>query len=180
MLEYLRNEVFKIRGKNYLLRTDLNSLKEENHHLTEHSASVTASFEALKQHANQLSKTNMKLIVDSTSQKELIAKLKIEVKNAGYSSRMDISKLREELKRKDMEHAEEISRLKKELGSKKKKQSSKKEPSKKETTTTSSLKKHASYNKSLNPDAEEELGIEYYSSYGNAKSRKSKYACYLA
>ena len=171
MLEYLRNEVFKIRGKNYLLRTDLNEMKEANHHLTEHSASVTASFEALKQHANQLSKTNMKLIVDTASQKEIIAKLKNQVKSTGYSTRTEVSKLREELKRQEMKHAEEIARLKKELGSKKVKQANKKDTQPKQES--SSLKKYATFNRAI--DGDDDWGQEYYSNSTHGKGKKRRF-----
>eukprot|EP00594_Rhizosolenia_setigera_P000022 CAMPEP_0178941548 /NCGR_PEP_ID=MMETSP0789-20121207/1467_1 /TAXON_ID=3005 /ORGANISM="Rhizosolenia setigera, Strain CCMP 1694" /LENGTH=1365 /DNA_ID=CAMNT_0020620793 /DNA_START=92 /DNA_END=4192 /DNA_ORIENTATION=+ len=118
MLEYLRNEVFKLRGKNYLLRTDVTQLKEANATLTEHNSSVSASFEALKQHATQLSKTNMKLIVDTSQYKQEVTKLRTEVKSTSYSAKKEVAKLREELKKKEQAHQDEIVRLKRELGKK--------------------------------------------------------------
>ena len=75
MLEYLRKEVFKLRGQNQQLRTDFNLLKDNNQRLMDANASAGASFAALNQHAKQLSKQNTRLVNDVTSFKNQVQKL---------------------------------------------------------------------------------------------------------
>mmetsp|Transcript_46968 Transcript_46968/g.69543 ORF Transcript_46968/g.69543 Transcript_46968/m.69543 type:complete len:1350 (+) Transcript_46968:350-4399(+) len=115
MLEYLRKDVFNLRAKNYLLRTDLAEAKNINNQLEEHNGAVTASFEALKQHANILSKTNMKLTVEATNHKDMVKDLRKEHKIQLFSYISETSKLKEEQRRKDELHEAEVARLKQQL-----------------------------------------------------------------
>ncbi len=56
MLEYLRKEVFKLRGYNLQLKTDFDLLKDNNQRLMDTNASAGASFAALNQHAVEQTK----------------------------------------------------------------------------------------------------------------------------
>jgi myosin-5 len=93
MLEYLRKEVFKLRGQNAQLRADFDLLKENNQRLMDANASAGASFAALNQHAKQLNKTNGKLMTELDKYKKVAHKLNLaqveakeemQMKNASY------------------------------------------------------------------------------------------------
>ena len=93
MLEYLRKEVFKLRGQNAQLRADFDLLKENNQRLMDANASAGASFAALNQHAKQLNKTNTKLMTELDKYKKVAHKLnlaqveakeELQMKNASY------------------------------------------------------------------------------------------------
>ena len=77
MLEYLRKEVFKLRGQNSQMRNDLDLLKENNQRLMDANASAGASFAALNQHAKQLTHTNERLLADLNSYKSSVHKLNV-------------------------------------------------------------------------------------------------------
>ena len=77
MLEYLRNEVFKLRKHNAKLREDFDMLKENNQRLMDANASAGASFAALNQHAKQLNKTNAKLMNDVSQYRQQIQKMNL-------------------------------------------------------------------------------------------------------
>jgi predicted nuclease with TOPRIM domain len=83
MLEYLRKEVFKLRGYNLQLKTDFDLLKDNNQRLMDANASAGASFAALNQHAKQLSKQNTQLLGDfgnSKTQVQKLTMLQVELK----------------------------------------------------------------------------------------------------
>ena len=93
MLEFMRREVFKLRGQNAQLRSDFDLLKENNQRLMDANASAGASFAALNQHAKQLSKTNNKLMTELEKYKKATHKLnllqveakeELKMKNASY------------------------------------------------------------------------------------------------
>jgi myosin-5 len=83
MLEFLRKEVFKLRGQNSQMKNDFDLLKDNNQRLMDANASAGASFAALNQHAKQLSKQNEKLQTDVTSFKshsQKLTMLQVELK----------------------------------------------------------------------------------------------------
>jgi len=97
MLDYLRKEVFKLRTQNAQLRKDFDLIRENNQRLMESNASAGASFAALNQHAKQLNKSNTKLMLDLTSQKQLVSKLQLAQEE-----------LKEELKMKQSTYVAEV------------------------------------------------------------------------
>ena len=95
MLEYLRKEVFKLRGQNAQLRADFDLLKENNQKLMEANASAGSAFSALNQHAKQLGATNAKLLSELDKYKkaahrlnhaQLEAKEALQIKSASYDA----------------------------------------------------------------------------------------------
>eukprot|EP00592_Proboscia_alata_P008371 CAMPEP_0194358204 /NCGR_PEP_ID=MMETSP0174-20130528/5497_1 /TAXON_ID=216777 /ORGANISM="Proboscia alata, Strain PI-D3" /LENGTH=1339 /DNA_ID=CAMNT_0039128457 /DNA_START=62 /DNA_END=4081 /DNA_ORIENTATION=+ len=115
MLEYLRKEVFSLKTKNYALRAENTELRETNYHLQEHGDTITASFGALKQHTNHLSKTNMKLRVGETSHKKEIAELRKKMNANKFSEMSEVPKLKEEMRKKDALHKAEMDALRADL-----------------------------------------------------------------
>ena len=77
MLEYLRKEVFKLRGQNTQLKTDFDLLKDNNQRLMDANASAGASFAALNNHTKQLSKQNAKLQEDVGTYRGQVQKLNV-------------------------------------------------------------------------------------------------------
>jgi len=94
MLEYFRKEVFKLKSANYLLRTDYATLQEDHRQLQAHTASLEASYNAMKQNVARMSLTNNKLGHQLTDQKDYIGKLRQDIK-------MDRIRHNAELKRRD-------------------------------------------------------------------------------
>ena len=88
MLEYLRKEVFKLRGQNSQLRADFDLLKENNQRLMDANASAGASVAALNQHAKQLNKTNTKLMAELEKYKKATHKLNLAHVEAKEELRM--------------------------------------------------------------------------------------------
>ena len=88
MLEYLRKEVFKLRGQNTQMKSDFDLLKENNQRLMDANASAGASFAALNQHAKQLNKTNTKLMTELEKYKKATHKLNLSHVEAKEELRM--------------------------------------------------------------------------------------------
>jgi myosin-5 len=97
MLEYLRMEVFKLRGQNAQMKSDFDLLKDNNQRLMDANASAGASFGALNQHAKQLSKQNANIQADLAAYKEQVQKLNV----------LQIE-LKEELKMKSATYVAEV------------------------------------------------------------------------
>jgi len=114
MINYLKKQVFELRGKNFLMRSDVSSLKEANHHLTEQLGSMTASFEAFKQHASQLSQKNKTLTVQASTRMKELANIKKESISKKFKSMQEIGKLKDLMSAKDMDNARTIAQLKEE------------------------------------------------------------------
>ena len=97
MLEYLRNELFKVRQQNTALSRENAELKTVNKRLEDANSSAGASFAALNQHAKQLSKSNRSL---SREVKEL--------KVAASDANVRAAEFRDEMKMKHHVYAEEV------------------------------------------------------------------------
>ena len=97
MLEYMRKEVFKLRGQNAQLRKDFDLLKDNNQRLMDANASAGASFAALNQHAKHLTKVNEKLSSEI-----------MHIKQASQKSMLGQAELKEELKMKHATYVAEI------------------------------------------------------------------------
>ena len=97
MLEYLRKEVLKLRGRNKQLRTDFDTLKQTNQRLVDANAEAGASFSALNEHAQELSRRN----------DELSSELK---KSNKQNQKLQVTEveLREELKMKQATYSAEV------------------------------------------------------------------------
>jgi len=115
MLEYFRKEVFKLKSMNYLLRTDLTTLKHDHQTLQMHKESVEASHEALKQNWNRMSQQNMKLNVQVVEQKNKITSLAQKVKIDTLRYENELQRQEEAILGRDKQHGAEIVRLKREL-----------------------------------------------------------------
>lgn len=70
MLEYVRKEVLKLRRENVQLKHDYDLLMGNNQRLMDANVSAGASFDALSQHADQLSNTNAKIQVEAEKYKD--------------------------------------------------------------------------------------------------------------
>jgi len=95
MLEYLRKEVFKLRGQNSQLREDFDLLKKNNQKLMDANASAASAFSALNQHTKQLGNTNAKLMSELDKYKraahrlnraQLEAKEALRIKSESYDA----------------------------------------------------------------------------------------------
>lgn len=115
MLNYFRQEVFKLKSANYLFRTDLAEFKVLNQHLTDHAASLEASHSALKQSVTKLSQSNMRMAENNLEQKDQIHKLKRELKMEKIKQSSELRALQDEMKSKDRQHDTETTRLRREL-----------------------------------------------------------------
>ena len=80
----MRKEIFNLRSKNYLLRSDLTQLKSDHTTLTETYQSTVANFEALNIHAHHISHENVLL---ATKVADLKKEMKV-VKNESNVSRL--------------------------------------------------------------------------------------------
>mmetsp|Transcript_20216 Transcript_20216/g.28440 ORF Transcript_20216/g.28440 Transcript_20216/m.28440 type:complete len:113 (-) Transcript_20216:11-349(-) len=96
------------------MRSDVSILKKANHHLTEQLGSMTASFEAFKQHASQLSQKNKTLTVQASTRMKELANIKKESISKKFKSMQEIGKLKDLMSAKDMDNARTIAQLKEE------------------------------------------------------------------
>ena len=97
MLDYLRKEVFRLRGQNAQLRRDMDLLKDNNQRLMDANASAGATFASLNHHAKQLTKTNEKLSTEN-------GQLRQQYQNALVTQ----TELKEELKMKHATYVAEV------------------------------------------------------------------------
>ena len=124
MLEYLRSEVVKLRSRNYQVKKELTETKETYFEMSKHHNSLIASYEALKQHATQLTMTNMKQQVESNGTKDTLTKLKKERATMVFIQKAEVNKIKEDFRKREMDYSDEISRLRDELDLLKRKQTS--------------------------------------------------------
>ena len=104
MIEYLKKEIFHLRSKNYLLRTDLTEAKNHLSVLTETHSSTVASLEALYMQVSSLQAENSRLTATISDQKK-------ELKNA--RSELNVNILLNKAEKKKF--SEEINKLKSSL-----------------------------------------------------------------
>jgi len=97
MLEYMRKEVFKLRGQNAQLRRDFDLLKDNNQRLMDANASAGASFAALNQHAKHLTKVNENLTQEV-----------FQIRQGAQKTAVAQTELKEELKMKHATYVAEI------------------------------------------------------------------------
>lgn len=97
MLEYMRKEVFKLRGQNAQLRRDFDLLKDNNQRLMDANASAGASFAALNQHAKHLTKVNENLTGEI-----------VQIRQGSQKTALAQTELKEELKMKHATYVAEI------------------------------------------------------------------------
>ena len=115
MLNYFRQEVFKLKSANYLCRIDLAELRELNQHLTDHAASLEASHSVLNQSVTKLSQSNMRMAQHNLEQKDQIHKLKQELKMEKIKQSSELKALHDEIQKKDRQHDIEMTRMRREL-----------------------------------------------------------------
>ena len=138
MIEYLKKEIFNLRGKNYLLRTDFVEAKNQLSILTETHSSTVSSLEALYMQVHSLQAENSRLNSTIVSQKK-------EVRSA--RSELNVNTLLNKAEKKKL--TEEISRLKNSLEIAKVNEipkvtnSSNQRPPKREIMSRSSIKQYA-------------------------------------
>lgn len=107
--------MFKLKSANYLLRSDVTSLRETNQHLLEHNVSLEASHSALKQNVTKMSQSNMRLAVNNAEQKDAIVKLKQELKMEKIRNNSERKSLQDQLQDKDKHHDMEMNEIRREL-----------------------------------------------------------------
>lgn len=115
MVEYFKQEMFKLKSANYLLRSDIAALRESNQHLAEHNLSLEASHSALKQNVTKMSQSNMRLALNNSEQKDTISKLKQDLKMEKIRGNSEIKSLQEQLKDNDRQHENEMNRMRREM-----------------------------------------------------------------
>lgn len=115
MVEYFKQEVFKLKSANYLLRTDLAALREANQHLSEHNLSLEASHSALKQNVVKMSQSNMRLAVNNAEQKDVISQLKQESKMDKIRANSELKAMKEQLSDQERQHENEMNRMRREM-----------------------------------------------------------------
>ena len=117
MLDYLKKQVFEYRSKNFLLRSDLNELKNAHNNLLEQYSGLSSSYEALRQHSSTMTKSNKKMLNQSTESKKELFEMKKELKVSLFNHKAELRKLSDLMKAKDKDNAETISRLQAEVAS---------------------------------------------------------------
>ena len=115
MVEYFKQEVFKLKSANYLLRTDLAALREANQHLSEHNLSLEASHSALKQSVIKMSQSNMRLAVNNAEQKDVISKIKQEAKMEKIRANSELKAMKEQMNDQERQHEHELKRMRREM-----------------------------------------------------------------
>lgn len=117
MLDYLKKQVFEYRSKNFLLRSDLNELKNAHNHLLDQYSGLSSSYEALRQQLSTITKSNKKMLSQSTESKKELFEIKKELKISLFNHKAELRKLTDLMKAKDKDNAETISRLQAEVAS---------------------------------------------------------------
>ncbi len=115
MLDYLKKQVFELRSKNFLLRNDLRELKHTHHHLAEQYSALTSSYEALKQHSNNLSSANERNVGMICESKKKLFDTKKELKLSMFQHKAEMRKLTDLMRAKEKDSAETIRNLEAEL-----------------------------------------------------------------
>lgn len=115
MLNYFRQEVFKLKSTNYLLRTDLAELRESNKHLADHVASLEASHSALKQNIVKLNQSNVRMAQKNGEQKDEIHKLKQELRMNKLRHTSELKALQDEARNKELQQEMKTTQLRREL-----------------------------------------------------------------
>lgn len=80
IIDFLRRENTKLKGKSEQMRKDFKELKDNNKRLQEENEAATSSFTALNDHAKQLNVKNAKLITNVQEYKKKLEKLKDDLK----------------------------------------------------------------------------------------------------
>uniref|UniRef100_A0A7S1YKS9 Uncharacterized protein n=1 Tax=Grammatophora oceanica TaxID=210454 RepID=A0A7S1YKS9_9STRA len=80
MFDYLRKEIFMLRGKNSDLKTELRDAETDKRELLSHAESAEAAASASRLRVAQLTKNNSTLMAEIMEQKHEVASLKKEVK----------------------------------------------------------------------------------------------------
>ena len=123
MINVLKKEVFELRSKNYLLRSDFDELKLSYQVLSSQYASLALSYDALKQNNSEIVKANKDMIFQAAREKKESFDAKKQLSKESAMMKGELARLRRMVEEKDGTHDAEIARLRAENDRLKAKQS---------------------------------------------------------
>ena len=115
MFDYLRKEIYTLRGRNADLRTEIRELDLEKRELSNHAQSIEAALELCKLRVGQLTKTNSALIAEVMGHKQEISTLKKELKKRDHRHEQELINFRDEFDKHVGVREVELKKLKKDL-----------------------------------------------------------------
>ena len=111
MIGVLKKEVFELRSKNFLLRTDLDELKLSHKNLQSQHASLSLSHDALKQNNAQTLKAKKDMLFQATREKKQASDAKRNLAKDNEALKRQVEELQKRMNDKNSAHKSELARL---------------------------------------------------------------------
>ena len=111
MIGVLKKEVFELRSKNFLLRTDLDELKLSHKNLQSQHASLSLSYDALKQNNAQTLKAKKDMLFQATREKKQASDAKRSLAKDNEALQRQVEELQKQMNDKNSAHKSELARL---------------------------------------------------------------------
>ena len=111
MIGVLKKEVFELRSKNFLLRTDLDELKVSHQTLQSQHASLSLSYDALKQNNAQTLKAKKDMLFQATREKKQAFDAKRKLTKDNEYLKKQVEKLQEQVDEKKSVQETQLARL---------------------------------------------------------------------
>jgi myosin-5 len=111
MIGVLKKEVFELRSKNFLLRTDLDDLRRSNQSLQSQHASLSLSYDALKQSNAQTLKAKKDMLFQATREKKQAFDAKNKLSEENEALKKQVEELKEQIDEKKSVQSTELARL---------------------------------------------------------------------
>ena len=111
MIGVLKKEVFELRSKNFLLRTDLDELKLSHQTLQSQHASLSLSYDTLKQNNAQTLKAKKDMLFQATREKKQAFDAKRKLTKDNEYLRKQVEKLQEQVDEKKSVQETQLARL---------------------------------------------------------------------
>mmetsp|Transcript_24855 Transcript_24855/g.71869 ORF Transcript_24855/g.71869 Transcript_24855/m.71869 type:complete len:1419 (-) Transcript_24855:699-4955(-) len=111
MIGVLKKEVFELRSKNFLLRTDMDELKVSHKNLQSQHASLSLSHDALKQNNAQTLKAKKDMLFQATREKKQAFDAKRKLMKENESLQKQVEQLQKQANEKNSAHKSELARL---------------------------------------------------------------------
>lgn len=111
MIGVLKKEVFELRSKNFLLRTDLDELKLSYKTLQSQNASLSLSHDNLKQNNAQTLKAKKDMLFQATREKKQASDAKKNLARDNEALKRQVEELQKRMNDKNSAHKSELARL---------------------------------------------------------------------